>query len=245
MQKPYRPKIKVVHLVLSPEWSADLPEDLWNSRMSNQSGSIACWRRMAHRFASYSEKYSYVNRTDLPVDTCAEPGLIDNSLSLNLNPPVLSYGHYGAYAAHRSAITEDFTEDFDAILIIEGDTMYNVSPEEMADKIYDAYDFCISNDGRMVTFADVRYGWSSIAAESDTAVDFGDYKMIDHFMPAYCYLVMKSERESIQEKIQTTGWHAWDIWMYWNYDRRSTIFATKEQYVFEFNGASMIDYVER
>jgi hypothetical protein len=245
MQKPNRPKIKVIHMVLAPEWSADLPKDLWDSRMKNQDGSISCWRRLASRFSSYTERYSFVNRTDLPSHNCADPSILDPSMTLVKTPPALSYGHYGVYTSHSNAILDEFGEDLDAILLIEGDTEYYVSPEEMADKIYDAYNFAMKNDGKMVTFADVRYGWASLAAESDTSVDFVDYKMVDHFMPAYCYLIMRSERESVLEKIRTSGWHSWDIWLYWNYDRRSRLFATKEQYVFEFNGASMADYVER
>ncbi len=232
MEKPRRPRIKVVHMVLAPEWSADLPESLWTSRMDNQQGSIDCWRRISSRFSAYTERYSFVNRTDLPVDTCADPSIIDASLELVRQPPALSYGHYGVYTAHSSAILEEFSDDLDAILLIEGDTEFRVSPSEMSDKIYDAYEFALSNGGRMVTFADVRYGWTSRAADSDTAVDMGDYKLVDHFMPAYCYLIMKSERDTVLEKIRTTGWHSWDIWLFWNYDRNSTLFATKDEYVF-------------
>lgn len=245
MIKPNRPKIKVVHMVLSPDWYADLPKELWDSRMKNQEGSISCWRKIANRFTNYTEKYSFINRTDLPSHNCADPSILDSSMTLVKTPPALSYGHYGVYSAHSSTILEEFSEDYDAILIIEGDTEYRVSSEEMADKIYDAYEFALLNDGKMVTFADVRYGWGSRASEADTSVKLGDYKMVDHFMPAYCYLIMRSERESILEKIRTSGWHSWDIWLYWNYDRRSKLFATDKQYVFEFSGASMVDYVER
>ena len=245
MDKPNRPKIKVVHMVLAPEWRADLPEDLWESRMNSQQNSISCWRGIASRFSTYTEKYSFVNRTELPSENCAEPTILDSSKELWRKPPALTYGHYGVYTAHRNAIVDEFTEDLDAILLIEGDTMFKVPSSEMADVVYNAYEFAKENGGKMVTFADVRYGWSSLAAERDTSVDVGDYKIVDHFMPAYCYLVMASERESLLEKINTSGWHSWDIWLYWNYDRKSTLFATKEQYVFECSGSSMADYTER
>lgn len=245
MLKPNRPKIKVVHMVLDPHWCADLPAELWQSRMNNQEGSISCWRRIANRFHSYTERYSLVNRTELPVENCADPSIIDASMELQKTPPALSYGHYGVYTAHSNAILEEFGDDLDAILLIEGDTEFRVNPVEMTEKIYEAYDFALNNDGKMVTFADVRYGWTSRAAQQETAVDMGEFKKVDHFMPAYCYLIMKSERDSVINKIKTTGWHSWDIWMFWNYDCRSTLFATKEQLVFEFSGASMADYVER
>jgi hypothetical protein len=97
----------------------------------------------------------------------------------------------------------------------------------------------------MVTFGRISYGLASMAAESDTAVDMGEYKKIDHFLCAHCYLVLRSERDRIQEKLKTTGWHAWDIWLYWNYDRRVPIFAPHAPLVHEPDGASMIDYIPR
>jgi hypothetical protein len=53
---------------------------------------------------------------------------------------------------------------------------------------------------------------------------------------------MRSERESIQRKILVTGWHSWDIWMYWNYDRRSHIISTLSPAVYEIDGYSAVDY---
>lgn len=232
-------------MLLTPGWSADLPEDLWRNRMEGQSRSVECWRRTAGHFSSYTEKYSFVNRSELPEETCADPSIIDRSKELYRQPPALTYGHYGVYTSHRNAILDEFGEDLDAIVLIEGDTMFKVDPEEMVSRIYAAYDFALANDGKMVTFADVRYGWASQAEVNDTSVDFGEYKKVDHFMPAYCYMVMASERQSLLDKIATAGWHSWDIWLYWNYDRRSTLFATKEQYVFECGGYSTADYTER
>lgn len=245
MKKPYRPNIKIVHLLLVPDWYADLPKDMWDVRMKNQAASIECWRKIASKFSSYVERYIYVNREELPEENCSDPGIINHSKELLKISPSLSYGHYGVYLAHSTAILEEFGEHLDGIVLIESDTRYEVEPEEMANKIYKAYEFALANDGKMVTFADVRYGWGSRASEKDTSVNFGDYKMVDHFMPAYCYLIMNSERESILEKIRTSGWHSWDIWLYWNYDCRSRLFATDKQYVFEFSGTSMADYVER
>lgn len=242
MNKPYRPKIKIVHLLLVPTWSGDLPTEMWESRMHNQAASVECWRRIAPEFSSYVERYVYVNRDELPEEGCADPSIIDRSLDLVKSPPSLSYGHYGVYTAHSSALMEEFGEHLDGIVLIESDTRFEVDPEEMAAKIYRAYEFALQNDGRMVSLAHVGYGVASRAAEYDTSVDMGEWKMVDHFMPAYCYLVMSSERESIKEKIRNSGWHSWDIWLYWNYDCKSRLFATSVPYVMDYSGISMADY---
>ena len=84
MNKPYRPKIKIVHLLLVPTWSGDLPTEMWESRMRNQAASVECWRRIAPEFSSYVERYVYVNRDELPEEGCADPSIIDKSLNVIL-----------------------------------------------------------------------------------------------------------------------------------------------------------------
>jgi hypothetical protein len=235
-----KPRIKISHLLLDPNTPEDIPQERWTSAMDKQRQSINAFSAMATEFACYSQHYNRVNRTELPVGSCAQPSIINPSKHFVNNPPVLSYGHYGAYAAHRAAIN-DFG-DFDALLIVESDVVYDLSPAEMTKVIYDAYEHALMNRGAMVTFAEVKYGQGSIAAERDTAVVQGNYKRIDHFLCAHCYLVMRSERERIQRKLSTTGWHAWDIWLYWNYDRRTTIYSTLQPLVHEPDGYSVIDY---
>lgn len=239
------PRIKVVHLLLNPDFRGDVPEDQWASRMAKQSKSIECWSRVAHRFAHYVQSYSLVNRTELPAEGCAEPGLIERSHNHDRQPPLLTYGHYGAYVAHRRALLEEFSEDVDALLVVEGDVVFDFDSLGLAKRVYDGFAFASENSGAMVTFGEIKYGWASKASVEDTEVVMGDWKRIDHFLCAHCYLVMGSEREGIQEKLRTTGWHAWDIWLYWNYDRRVPIFAPLSPLVYEPHGISTIDYVDR
>lgn len=239
------PKIKLVHLLLDPKEKKDIPIEMWNSRMQKQTQSIDCWRRIADKFYSYTEIYSKVNRDDLPAETCADPGIINYSKDFVNSPPVLSYGHYGAYKAHRDAILNEFNNDVDALLILEGDVQFSISPEEMYHRIKEAVKFSTCNNASLFTLGPVSYGTASRASIRDTSIDFGEYRKIDHFLCAQCYLILKKERTSIQNKLLNTGWHAWDIWLYWNYDTRVPIFATKDPLVWEPDGSSMIDYKDK
>lgn len=235
-----KPRIKICHLLLDPNEPQDIPQEKWDSVMSKQNASIAAFGKIASNFACYSQIYSVVNRTDLPSDNCAQPEIINRSKEFINIPPVLSYGHYGAYVAHRSAI-EDFG-NYDALIVVESDVVYDLSPDEFTKKIYDAYEFGLLRSGSLFTFGAVSYGTASRASISDTAIHMGDYKQIDHFLCAHCYMVFRSERESIQYKLLNSGWHAWDIWLYWNYDTRVPIFATSAPIVHEPEGYSVIDY---
>lgn len=238
-----RPRIKICHLLLDPNQPQDIHPERWGSVMDKQKASVAAFEKIASNFACYSKMYSVVNRTNLPSENCAQPEIINTSKEFINVPPVLSYGHYGAYVAHRSAI-EDFG-NYDAILVIESDVVYDVSPEEMVKEIYDAYEFGVQRSGAMFTFGAVSYGTASRASISDTAIYMDKYKQIDHFLCAHCYMVFSSEKESIQGKLKNSGWHAWDIWLYWNYDTRVPIFATTEPLVHEPAGYSVIDYEEK
>jgi hypothetical protein len=237
------PKIKIAHLLLSPGSPGDIPDHIWNSVMFKQQQSIDAFRGIADNFAVYSQYHNNVNRTELPVDNCADPAIIRNSTT-NFDVTdgaALTYGHYGAYKAHSSAIN-DFG-DYDALLVVEGDISYSMSPDEFTKVIYDAYEYALQRQISIVTFGEVRYGWGSLASAQNTEIIYNDqYKRIDHFLNTHCYLIMRSERESIQRKILVTGWHSWDIWMYWNYDRRSHIISTLSPAVYEIDGYSAVDY---
>jgi GT2 family glycosyltransferase len=237
-----QPKIKLVHLLLNPRVSKDIPQGMWESRISKQTQSIECWRKTSDFFYSYNEIYTDINREEIPAETCADPGIINYSKEFQNIPPVLSFGHYGAYKAHRNAILNEFNPDIDALLVVEGDVQFSITPEEMYKKISDAVKFSTCSNASLLTLAPVSYGTGSRASYSDTSVDFGDYSKIDHFLCAHCYLILKKERESIHYKLLNTGWHAWDIWLYWNYDTRVPIFSVKTPLVWEPDGSSMIDY---
>jgi hypothetical protein len=237
-----QPKIKLVHLLLNPRDPKDIPSEMWESRISKQTQSIECWRKTSDFFHSYNEIYTDINRDEIPAETCADPGIINYSKEFQNIPPVLSFGHYGAYKAHRNAILNEFNPDIDALLVVEGDVQFSITPEEMYKKISDAVKFSTCSNASLLTLAPVSYGTGSRASYSDTSVDFGDYSKIDHFLCAHCYLILKKERESIHYKLLNTGWHAWDIWLYWNYDTRVPIFSVKTPLVWEPDGSSMIDY---
>jgi hypothetical protein len=85
---------------------------------------------MKHKFSSYVKRYSIVNRTELPVENCMDPFIINPSKEFKNEPPVLTYGHYGAYKAHTLGIYENFDEDVDLLIVAEGDSYTDLSPDE-------------------------------------------------------------------------------------------------------------------
>lgn len=239
------PKIKLVHLLLDPGHNEDIEPSVWYKRMETQADSILKWHPVGKLMGNHSPRYSKLNRTELPVENCADPSIINTSKDFKGGG--LSYGHYGAYLSHSDAILSEFTDDLDAILVVEGDVHFNIEPSRMYKEIVNAYNFASRNNGAMVTFGEVRFGLNHSHDPAELIQDWGDYNKIPHFLCAHCYLILKSERRRIKDKILNSKWHAWDIWMYWNYDSDNSvnIFSTKSPLVFEPDGISMIDYQEK
>jgi hypothetical protein len=75
--------------------------------------------------------------------------------------------------------------------------------------------------------------------------DHNDWLEVPHFLMGTTYLVMKSERESILNKIKTTGWHSPDFWLAWNYNMKSKILVSKDPICFQKEGYSALDYLEK
>ena len=235
------PKIRVVHLLLDPNDPQDLPEEKWKSTIEKQNLSISCWEGMKHKFYDYVPRYTIVNRTDLPIENCKDPSIINSDKSLVNNPPVLTYGHYGAYRAHTQGILENFSDDIDALIVAEGDSFTDLSPDEFYNRVLDSYFLSETNDFRLISYAGPCYmtggNWW------DMTRDFGDWVQVPHFLLGTTYMIMKSNREDIIDKIHNTGWHSPDFWLAWNYNLIVNIIVSKTPLVYQKEGYSVLDYL--
>jgi hypothetical protein len=75
--------------------------------------------------------------------------------------------------------------------------------------------------------------------------DHGDWLEVPHFLMGTTYLIMKSERENMLYNIENTGWHSPDFWLAWNYHMKSKILVSKEKLVYQKEGYSVLDYLEK
>ena len=235
--------VKVVHLLLDPDKQEDISDSNWESTIEKQNLSIECWNSMKHKFTSYVQRYSVVNRTELPTENCMDPSIINFSKEFKNEPPVLTYGHYGAYRAHTQGIKENFDSDTDILIVAEGDSYTDLSPDEFYNSIVEAHSLCEKIDGKIVSFAGPCYmtggEWWNMTKDHDIFME------VPHFLMGTTYLIMKSERENILDKIDNTGWHSPDFWLAWNYNMKSKILVTKEKLVYQKEGYSVLDYLEK
>jgi len=242
-QKEKPLNIKVVHLLLDPNEPKDISETNWKSTIEKQDLSIECWESMKHKFTTYVKRYSIVNRTELPVENCKDPSIINPSKEFKNEPPVLTYGHYGAYRAHTQGIKENFDEDIDVLIVAEGDSYTDLSPDEFYNKVIEAYNLSKKLNAKLISFAGPCYmtgdEWWNMTK------DHGDWLEVPHFLMGTTYLIMKSERQNMLNKIDNTGWHSPDFWLAWNYNLKSKILVSKEKLVYQKEGYSVLDYLEK
>jgi hypothetical protein len=237
------PNIKLVHLLLDLDQNLDIPKDKWQSNIDRQNRSTECYSSLSNKLTTYTQINSIVNRTELPSQSSALPHRVFENLD-NTETPHLSYGHFGAYNAHRRALTTEFTDDVDALIVVESDVVFNISSNEMYDKIIEAYEFGIRNNAALVTFAELQF--DTIFPDTERFVeDYGTFWKVPHFIIGSMYMVFKSQKEIILNKFENSGWHSPDLWLAENYHLEYPIFAIKNPLVYQHTGFSLIDYVEK
>jgi hypothetical protein len=237
------PKIKVVHLLLNPDEPQDLPEEGWRSTVEKQNFSLQCWEKMKNKFHEYVPRYTVVNRTELPYENCMCPEIINPSKELKNDPPVLTYGHYGAYKAHTEGIYENFDEDLDALIIAEGDSFTDLSSEDFYEKVLEAYYLGEKEGAKLISFAGPLY--MTGGEYWNETKEIGNWLDVHHFLLGTTYMIMKSHRGDILEKIKVKGWHSPDLWLAWTYSGRIKMLTSKIPIVYQKEGYSVLDYKEK
>lgn len=233
-------KIKVVHLLLKPDFQDQISDNNWQQFIHKQEKSIEYFSKVSEHFYKYTQVFNHRSQT-APIETCNTPECWVSSPEMAPEYGAwVSTGHYGAFEAHRNAILTEFTDDIDALLVIEGDVVSDLRPEQFSESIQEALDFGNQQSASFITFANTPWGEGSDAQSN--IIPFGKYDKIKHFLCCNCYLIFKSEKETIQSKLREAKWMAFDVWLYWNYDGRVPIFRTHTPIAYENSGFSFIDF---
>lgn len=235
-------KIKIVHLLINTDQNIDnIDEKKWSELKYKQHQSTDYFNVVSQWFYKYTRVYNNQFIGPPPFETCNMPECYVSDPSMKpISGAWLSSGHYGAFMAHRDAILNEFNDDLDALIIVEGDVVGVNEPHIFVENIKKAFNFAKNENASFLTFANTPFGEGSDAANK--IIPCGDYDRIDHFLCCNCYMIMKKERNQIQNKLKDAKWMAFDVWLYWNYDRRVPIFRTHLPLAYENPGFSLIDF---
>ena len=234
---------KLVHILLDPNEPKDIPLDSWKSTVNKQLQSRNCWANIKHKFTNYVPRFNVLNREELPADNCLDPDIINPSKELIHEPPVLSYGHYGCYKSNRDAIIEEFDDDMDLMILIGGDVVTDLSPDEFYDKVMEAYELGIAHNADMINLNEPVY--LSGGEWWNDSISMGNWVKVPHFMVGDVILIFRSFRDRLINDLKTRGWHSFDLWMAWTYSNKAVQFTANKNLAYQVEGYSVLDYQEK
>ena len=235
--------IKLVHILLDPNEPKDIPLESWKSTVNKQLQSRNCWSNIKHKFTNYVPRFNVLNREELPADNCLDPDIINPSKELIHEPPVLSYGHYGCYKSNKDAIIEEFDDDMDLMILIGGDVVTDLSPDEFYDKVMEAYELGIAHNADMINLNEPVY--LSGGEWWNDSISMGDWVKVPHFMVGDVILIFRSFRDRLINDLKTRGWHSFDLWMAWTYSNKAVQFTANKNLAYQVEGYSVLDYQEK
>ena len=235
--------IKLVHILLDPNEPKDIPLESWKSTVNKQLQSRNCWSNIKHKFTNYVPRFNVLNREELPADNCLDPDIINPSKELIHEPPVLSYGHYGCYKSNKDAIIEEFDDDMDLMILIGGDVVTDLSPDEFYDKVMEAYELGIAHNADMINLNEPVY--LSGGEWWNDSISMGNWVKVPHFMIGDVILIFRSFRDRLINDLKTRGWHSFDLWMAWTYSNKAIQFTANKNLAYQVEGYSVLDYQEK
>ena len=235
--------IKLVHILLDPNEPKDIPLESWESTVNKQLQSRNCWANIKHKFTNYVPRFNVLNREELPADNCLDPDIINPSKELIHEPPVLSYGHYGCYKSNKDAIIEEFDDDMDLMILIGGDVVTDLSPDEFYDKVMEAYELGIAHNADMINLNEPVY--LSGGEWWNDSISMGNWVKVPHFMVGDVILIFRSFRDRLINDLKTRGWHSFDLWMAWTYSNKAVQFTANKNLAYQVEGYSVLDYQEK
>lgn len=215
-------KIKVIHLVTEPE------------KNIKEKRSVESITSFCNTFddIEYCQTINDVYKDLPPSYNCNRP----EDISIEPGHMKLSPGHYGCYLAHKNGIESSNNLDYDIVLVFEGDAIIDTDYYELYYNLI-RWSYMIKNEDIDI----LGFG---------NYVDAGEYVKLDDllltnrfFIPAHAYLINTDRISRVVEKLNTTKWDAFDLWITSCANLNCAI--ADKIYVKQISGYSLIDKKEK
>jgi hypothetical protein len=186
-------KIKLMHLVTEPDSNLKEIRSVENIKdFCNKTG------------IKYEQRVNKIWTELPPSDTCARPQDVQDKPGYYKLAP----GHYGCYLAHTNAILADDNKDYDYILIFEGDVIIDSDYQELYDSLIRFSKISKEQNQDIIGFGNP---FNNRNLNGPKIEDI--YTNVTPFIPAQSYLINNEKINYIQDKIKTTLWDAFDMWV--------------------------------
>ena len=188
-----KPKVKLMHLVTEPETNEKEMRSVENIREFCELTGI-----------KYEQRINEIYRDVPPKENCARPDDVQDKPGYYKLAP----GHYGCYLAHKNAMLAEDNKDYDYVLIFEGDVIVDSPYSELYTKLIEFNQTAIKTDMDIIGFGNPTNNRNLNGPKVDDI-----HTDVTPFVPAQSYLITRSKIDSIQEKVRTFPWDAFDLWV--------------------------------
>jgi len=188
-----KPKIKLMHLVTDPYNNPKEIKSVDNIKKFCKATDI-----------EYEQRVNRIWTELPPKDTCNRPDDVQDKPGYYKLAP----GHYGCFVAHTDAILAENNKDYDYVLIFEGDVIVDSNYQELYDALIRFSRLAEENDQDIIGFGNPFKNRNLNGPKVEDV-----YTDVTPFIPAQSYLINRSKLLYIQDKIRTTPWDAFDMWV--------------------------------
>lgn len=159
----------------------------------------------------------------------------------SLNP-----GHYGCFEAFRKAIVEDFTNDYDYLIVCERDCILEKDSTELKTLLSKTYDAMSKHDVHFFSFGD-KVDLSECYLQSNVIENIEDFAYVtDKIIGLQFVIFDKQGVDFLKEAFIHEKWQAMDLWfgvIFEKYGKKQGIL--NERVTTQMNGYSLIDKSEK
>ena len=188
-----KPKIKLMHLVTEPDTNKKEIQSVENIKEFCQLTGI-----------KYEQRINKIWKETPPTDNCNRPFDVQNKPGYYKLAP----GHYGCYLAHKNAMLAHDNDEYDYVLIFEGDVIIDTPISELYSKLIEFNQTAIKTDMDIIGFGNPTNNRNLNGPKIDDI-----HTDITPFVPAQSYLITKTKLKDIREKLNTLPWDAFDLWI--------------------------------
>ena len=189
----YNPKIKLMHLVTEPDTNEKEIRSIESIKEFCQLTGI-----------EYEQRVNKIWKDIPPKDTCNRPDDVQDIPGYYKLAP----GHYGCYKAHTDAILAEDNKNYDYVLIFEGDVIVDSPFSELRQSLDRFSRLAKENNQDIIGFGNPFKNRNLNGPKIEDV-----YTDVTPFIPAQSYLINNDKLSYIQDKINTTPWDAFDMWV--------------------------------
>jgi glycosyltransferase involved in cell wall biosynthesis len=187
------PKIKLMHLVTEPDTNPKEIRSIENVKDFCEKTGIV-----------YEQRVNKIWKETPPIENCARPTEVQDKPGYYKLAP----GHYGCYLAHKNALLAHDNNEYDYVLIFEGDVIIDSDYTELYESLKRFSQLAKQTDMDIIGFGNP---WQNRNLNGPKIEDI--YTDTTPFIPAQSYLINQDKIEKIVDLVNSTPWDAFDLWV--------------------------------